>query len=112
MTQAKTKAGCSSVPLEPLVGRPAVVCVDSWAGRQEKPCRVVRETPTRYVIEVDQPTGVPPGFTIMLPGQQKLVPKRAVRLLPPNGGVVGPAAAGGRSHTNELLEGAATARKP
>lgn len=32
---------------------------------------------------------------------------------PENGGVVGPAAAGGRSHTNELLEGAATeARKP
>ena len=84
MTSAKTKAACSSVPLDPLVGRDALVCVESWAGRQEKPCRVVGETPTRYRIEVDQPTGLPPGFTIMMPGQQKLVPKRAVRFMVPN----------------------------
>jgi len=66
------------------MNRAAVVCVDSYAGRQEKPCRVVGETAKRYRIEVDQPTGLPPGFTIMLPGQQRLVPKRAVRFMAPN----------------------------
>lgn len=83
MTQDRTKAAAEP-PLDCWVGRPAVVCVDSYAGRQEKPCRVVGETPKRYRIEVDQPTGLPPGFTIMLPGQQKLVPKRAVRFVTPN----------------------------
>jgi len=66
------------------VNRAAVVCTDSYAGRQEKPCRVVGETAKRYRIEVDQPTGLPPGFTILLPGHQRLVPKSAVRFMTPN----------------------------
>lgn len=39
---------------------------------------------------------------------------RRLMALTPNDGVVGPAdsVAGGRSHTNELLEGAVTARRP
>ena len=89
MSDAKIESGCSNVPLDPLVGRDALVCVESWAGRQEKPCRVVGETPTRYRIEVDQPTGLPPGFTIMMPGQQRLVPKRAVRFMTHNNEVSG-----------------------
>ncbi len=60
-------------------GRAAVVCVNSYAGRQEHPCRVVGETPKRYRITVDKPTALPPKFSILAPGQTKLVPKHAVR---------------------------------
>lgn len=56
----------------------AMVCINSWAGRAEYPCRVVGETPKRYLIEVDKPTALP-GFRLLLPGQTKLVPKRAIR---------------------------------
>ena len=70
--------------LQPVVRLDAVVCTDSWAGRQEKPCRVIGETATKYRIEVDVPTGLPPGLTILLPGQTRLVPKRAVRFMRPN----------------------------
>lgn len=59
----------------------AVVCMDSYAGRVEKPCRVVGETPKRYYIEVDVPTSLPPNFSVLLPGIRKLVPKRAIRFL-------------------------------
>ena len=57
----------------------AYVCVNSWAGRQEHPCRVVGETSKRYRIEVDKPTALPPGFSLLMPGQTKLVPKTAIR---------------------------------
>jgi len=59
----------------------AVVCMNSWAGRQERPCRVVGETPKRYWIEVDAPTALPPGFSFLLPGMRRMVPKRAVRFI-------------------------------
>ena len=59
----------------------AVVCVNSFAGRREYPCRVVGETPKRYRIMVNNPTPLPPRFSLLLPGQIKLVPKSAVRLL-------------------------------
>jgi len=61
------------------MNKAAVVCVNSWAGRQEKNCRVVAETPKRYRIVVDEPTALPPGFSILMPGMSKLVPKTAVR---------------------------------
>ena len=61
--------------------RNAVVCVDSWAGRQEHACTVAGETPKRYRITVDKPTALPPGFSILVPGQTKLVPKAAVRFV-------------------------------
>ena len=60
---------------------PAVVCVNSWAGRLEHPCRVIGETPKRYRIEVDKQTALPPGFSLLLPGQTKLVPKHAIRFV-------------------------------
>lgn len=61
----------------------AIVCVDSWAGRQEHPCRVIGETPKRYRIMVDKPTALPPRFTILMPGMTKLVPKYAVKFNAP-----------------------------
>ncbi len=62
-------------------GRAAIVCVDSYAGRQEHPCRVVGETQKRYRIMVDEPTALPPGFSILMPGYTKLVPKSAIRFI-------------------------------
>lgn len=56
----------------------AVLCLNSWAGRIEHPCRVVGETPTRYRIEVDKNTILP--RRTLKPGQQALVPKAAVIL--------------------------------
>ena len=67
------------------MNRKAVVCIDSWAGRQEKPCRVVGETPKRYRIEVDVPTTLPPRFSTLFPGKTKLVPKRAVKFVDKQG---------------------------
>jgi hypothetical protein len=58
-----------------------VVCVNSWAGRLEHPCRVVGETPKRWRIEVDKPTLLPPRNSELRPGQQRLVPKTAVRFV-------------------------------
>jgi alcohol dehydrogenase YqhD (iron-dependent ADH family) len=60
------------------MNRTAIIRTLSWAGVHENPCRVVGETPARYRIEVDKPTGLPPRFSILMPGQQKLVPKSAV----------------------------------
>lgn len=69
-----------AVEPSPLVGRAAVACIaSSWEGRLEIPCRVVGETPRRYLIEVDSPTALPPGLTLLMPGQQKRVPKGAIR---------------------------------
>ena len=59
--------------------RKAVVCVNSWAGRQEHKCTVVGETPKRCRIMVDQPTALPPKYTLLLPGMKRLVPKTAIR---------------------------------
>ena len=59
----------------------AVVCVNSFAGRKEHVCFVVGETPKRYRIVVDRPTALPPGFSILLPGEIKLVPKHAIRFV-------------------------------
>lgn len=64
-----------------MMNKQAVVCIDSWAGREEKPCRVIGETPKRYRIVVDVPTSLPPKFSVLMPGKPKLVPKRAVRFV-------------------------------
>jgi len=58
----------------------ALVCTNSWAGRLENPCRIVGETPKKYRIEVDETTELPGGP--LQPGERRLVPKTAVRLLP------------------------------
>ena len=44
-------------------------------------CRVVGETPKRCRIAVDVPTVLPPGYTLLMPGMTKLVPKHAVEFL-------------------------------
>lgn len=58
--------------------RPAEVHFQSYAGRHKRACWVVGETPKRYRIRVDEPVALPPGFTLLLPGYTKLVPKRAI----------------------------------
>jgi len=58
-----------------------LLIIDSLTGLQEKPCRVVGETPKRYRVTVDQPTGIPPGFSLLMPGMTQLVPKHAVRFV-------------------------------
>jgi hypothetical protein len=61
------------------MNKPAVVCVNSWAGRIEYPCRIVGETPKRWRIEVDMPVKLP--RLVLHPGEVRLVPKSAVRLI-------------------------------
>lgn len=63
--------------------RPAFVHYQSWAGHHKEPCIVVDETPKRYRIRVDKPVALPPGFTLLLPGYTKLVPKRAITFTSP-----------------------------
>lgn len=60
-------------------GKAAFVCVDSWAGRREFPCRVVGETPKRFRIEVDTPTKLPGAD--LCPGESRLVPKSSIRFI-------------------------------
>lgn len=60
--------------------RRAMVYVNSWAGLQGKPCRVVGETPKRYRIEVDEPTKLP-GARMLVPGERRLVPKGSIRFV-------------------------------
>lgn len=62
-----------------VITRPAVVCVNSFAGRREYPCMVIAETPKRYRITSAIPLALPPGLKLMMPGQSALVPKTAVR---------------------------------
>lgn len=64
-------------------GIPAVVCVDGWAGRREHPCRVVGETHSSYRITVDAETKLP--GRMLAPGDQALVPRRAIRFTPTTG---------------------------
>ena len=54
--------------------------MNSWAGRTETPCRIVGETPKRYRIETDTAIQLPSGR--LEPGQRRLVPKTAVRVIP------------------------------
>lgn len=60
-------------------GRRAVLCLDTYAGRREHPCRVVGETRTRFRIEADQPTPLP-GSRVLQPGSTTLVPRYAIRV--------------------------------
>lgn len=57
--------------------RLAVVCVNSWAGRQEYPCIVIGETAKRYRIQVAAPTKLP--AVLLKPGESYLVPKHSIR---------------------------------
>ena len=59
--------------------RKAVVCIESYAGRLEKPCRMIGETRKKYRIAVDTPTALPPGFNLLMPGETRLVPKHSIR---------------------------------
>lgn len=58
----------------------AVVCTEGWAGRIESPCRVIKETKTKYLIESDQQIFLP--TKTLKRGQRTLVPKRAIRFTP------------------------------
>lgn len=60
--------------------RRGFVCINSWAGREEKPCLIIGETRKRYRIKVEQPTALPPKWKILHPGETKLVPKWAVKI--------------------------------
>lgn len=57
--------------------REAVIRLNSWAGYQEVPCRVVGETPKRFRITVDRPTKLP--GVILQPNTPHLVPKTAIK---------------------------------
>ena len=54
----------------------AYICIQSWAGRVQHKCRIVGETPKRYRIEVDTPTALPPGFSLLMPGQTRDLRKK------------------------------------
>ena len=69
------------------INLPAIVCVNSWAGKQEYPCVVVGETPKKYRISVDKPIALPPHFTLLIPGQTKLVPKHSIRFIKKTEGI-------------------------
>jgi hypothetical protein len=58
---------------------PAVICLENWAGHREYPCRIIGERGRRYRIEVDAPTKLP--GVVLKPGQSRLVPKSAVRVV-------------------------------
>ena len=62
------------------VERPAVVCLDGWSGRVERPVTVVGETPKRYRIRADDGIVKLPGRWLHI-GQSTLVPKSAIRFV-------------------------------
>ena len=60
----------------------AHVCVRSSDGRTQKvACRIVGETPKHYRIECDCVVALPPGYSLLMPGMSRLVPKRSVTVL-------------------------------
>lgn len=71
-----------AVALDPVVGRAAVICMNTWAGRIEAPCRVIGETPMRWRVAVDNETRLP--GRVLKPGTLALIPKWSVRFMPPN----------------------------
>lgn len=58
--------------------RPAVLCMDGWAGRSEQPVVVVGETPKRYRIRATERTRLP-GNRWIEAGETTLVPRYAVK---------------------------------
>ncbi len=65
--------------------RPAVLCLNSWAGYSEQSVLVVSETPQRYRIEAGATRVKLGGRQRWLDvGQRTLVPKSAVRMLDPD----------------------------
>lgn len=68
--------------VHPPVGRAAVICMNTWAGRIEAPCRVIGETPMRWRVAVDEETRLP--WRVLKPGTLALIPKWSVRFIPPN----------------------------
>ena len=78
-TNANTKEAKGGCGVERDVRR-GVVCIQSWGGYSEKPCRIVGETPQKYRIEVDEKIWLPGHFWLE-PGQKRLVPITAVRFL-------------------------------
>ena len=65
-----------------FAARSAVICMNTWAGRIEAPCRVIGETPTRWRVAVDKDTRLP--GRVLKPETLALVPKAAVRFMPPS----------------------------
>lgn len=62
-------------------GSPALVCVQSWAGRSEIPCIVVRLTPKQAWVRFDR-AGVLPRYRLVLAGEEVRVPKTALKEAP------------------------------
>jgi len=58
--------------------RPAIVAMDSWAGRTEEPVTVIGETPKRYRVRFHR-RGFVGGNRRHEAGEVGLVPKYAVR---------------------------------
>lgn len=63
-------------PISPA--RPAVLMLDSWAGRQQIPCTITGETPTRYQIRLDRAALLPSRRQAQA-GDLVRVPRRAVK---------------------------------
>ena len=59
--------------------RRAKIVLDGWAGRTEQEVWVVGETAKRYRIEAIAKTGLAGRQRSLMPGEQALVPKHAVR---------------------------------
>lgn len=56
-------------------GRPCVVAVNSWAGRAEIKAIALRETPKKWRVRFEE------DALCFRKGEERLVPKGAVRLL-------------------------------
>lgn len=66
--------------------KPALLCLDGWAGRSETPVEVVGETPKRYRIAIppgSQPVRLGGRHRWLRIGETALVPKTAIKWPPP-----------------------------
>lgn len=55
----------------------ATLCLNSWAGRVERPVEIIKETPKRYKIKLLEDTLLPSGR--QRAGAEVYVPKYAIR---------------------------------
>ncbi len=66
-----------------MADRPAMLCLESYAGRTEQVVVVVGETPKRYRIRALEWTRLGGGSRFLRVGDTALVPKYAVRFIRP-----------------------------
>jgi len=52
--------------------------LDSWAGRREIPCEILKETPHRFLVRLGEDCLLPGGRQVTK-GQDVYVPKDAIR---------------------------------